>query len=65
MIMIDCYVIMDLKITSILCFTLFGKYVCFLTGIVQGGTLPYICTQIVTIVDQEQNKVLWTPLGSP
>ncbi|XP_062852169.1 disks large homolog 5a isoform X2 [Trichomycterus rosablanca] len=37
----------------------------FFTGIVQGGTLPYICTQIVTIVDQEQSKVLWTPLGSP
>ncbi|NP_001139075.1 disks large homolog 5a [Danio rerio] len=37
----------------------------FFTGIVQGGTFPYICTQIVTIVDQEQSKVLWTPLGSP
>ncbi|XP_077585810.1 disks large homolog 5a [Stigmatopora nigra] len=37
----------------------------FFTGIVQGGSLPYICTQIVTIVDQEQNKVLWTPLGCP
>lgn len=36
-----------------------------LAGIVQGGMLPYICTQIVTIVDQEQSKVLWTPLGSP
>lgn len=35
-----------------------------LPGIVQGGTLPYICTQVVTIVDQEQSKVLWTPLGS-
>lgn len=34
-------------------------------GIVQGGTLPYICTQIMTIVDQEQSKVLWTPLGCP
>ncbi|XP_034041643.1 disks large homolog 5a isoform X2 [Thalassophryne amazonica] len=37
----------------------------FFTGIVQGGTLPYICTQIMTIVDQEQSKVLWTPLGCP
>uniref|UniRef100_A0A8C5HAW4 Discs, large homolog 5a (Drosophila) n=1 Tax=Gouania willdenowi TaxID=441366 RepID=A0A8C5HAW4_GOUWI len=37
----------------------------FFTGIVQGGTLPYICTQIITIVDQEQSKVLWTPLGCP
>ncbi|XP_051504097.1 disks large homolog 5-like isoform X2 [Myxocyprinus asiaticus] len=41
------------------------EYSRFFTGIVQGGTLPYICTQIVTIVDQEQSKVLWTPLGSP
>ncbi|XP_061141147.1 disks large homolog 5a isoform X2 [Syngnathus typhle] len=37
----------------------------FFTGIVQGGSLPYICTQIMTIVDQEQSKVLWTPLGCP
>ncbi|XP_035461957.1 disks large homolog 5a isoform X2 [Scophthalmus maximus] len=41
------------------------EYSKFFTGIVQGGTLPYICTQIMTIVDQEQNKVLWTPLGCP
>uniref|UniRef100_A0A672RAI4 Disks large homolog 5-like n=1 Tax=Sinocyclocheilus grahami TaxID=75366 RepID=A0A672RAI4_SINGR len=34
------------------------EYSKFFTGIVQGGTLPYICTQIVTIVDQEQSKVL-------
>uniref|UniRef100_A0A671LZ20 Disks large homolog 5-like n=1 Tax=Sinocyclocheilus anshuiensis TaxID=1608454 RepID=A0A671LZ20_9TELE len=40
------------------------EYRKFFTGIVQGGTFPYICTQIVTIVDQEQSKVLWTPLGS-
>ncbi|XP_076142316.1 disks large homolog 5a isoform X2 [Alosa pseudoharengus] len=39
------------------------EYSKFFTGIVQGGTLPYICTQITTIVDQEQSKVLWTPLG--
>ncbi|XP_076016418.1 disks large homolog 5-like isoform X2 [Genypterus blacodes] len=41
------------------------EYSKFFTGIVQGGSLPYICTQIVTIVDQEQSKVLWTPLGAP
>ncbi|XP_012774701.1 disks large homolog 5a isoform X3 [Maylandia zebra] len=41
------------------------EYSKFFTGIVQGGTLPYICTQIMTIVDQEQSKVLWTPLGCP
>uniref|UniRef100_A0A671LT75 Disks large homolog 5-like n=1 Tax=Sinocyclocheilus anshuiensis TaxID=1608454 RepID=A0A671LT75_9TELE len=34
------------------------EYRKFFTGIVQGGTFPYICTQIVTIVDQEQSKVL-------
>ncbi|KAM4607347.1 disks large homolog 5a isoform 1-T1 [Polymixia lowei] len=39
------------------------EYSKFFTGIVQGGTLPYICTQIMTIVDQEQSKVLWTPHG--
>ncbi|XP_017286260.1 disks large homolog 5a isoform X1 [Kryptolebias marmoratus] len=41
------------------------EYSKFFTGIVQGGTLQYICTQIITIVDQEQSKVLWTPLGCP
>lgn len=41
-----------------------GVCVC-VAGIVQGGSLPYICTQIMTIVDQEQSKVLWTPLGCP
>uniref|UniRef100_A0A673C8J3 Discs, large homolog 5a (Drosophila) n=1 Tax=Sphaeramia orbicularis TaxID=375764 RepID=A0A673C8J3_9TELE len=41
------------------------EYSKFFTGIVQGGPLPYICTQIITIVDQEQSKVLWTPLGCP
>lgn len=41
------------------------EYSKFFTGIVQGGPLPYICTQIMTIVDQEQSKVLWTPLGCP
>ncbi|XP_068161140.1 disks large homolog 5-like [Antennarius striatus] len=33
----------------------------FFTGVVQGGSVSYICTQIVTIVDQEQSKVLWIP----
>uniref|UniRef100_A0A8C6UIL0 Discs, large homolog 5a (Drosophila) n=1 Tax=Neogobius melanostomus TaxID=47308 RepID=A0A8C6UIL0_9GOBI len=41
------------------------EYSKFFTGIVQGGPLPYICTQIMTIVDQEQSKVLWTPLSCP
>uniref|UniRef100_A0A3B3S6P0 Discs, large homolog 5a (Drosophila) n=1 Tax=Paramormyrops kingsleyae TaxID=1676925 RepID=A0A3B3S6P0_9TELE len=41
------------------------EYSKFFTGIVQGGSLSYICTQITTIVDQEQNKVLWVPDGSP
>ncbi|XP_062330891.1 disks large homolog 5-like isoform X4 [Osmerus eperlanus] len=36
----------------------------FFTGIVQGGSLGYVCTQIMTIVDQEQSKVLWIPDGS-
>ncbi|XP_078055664.1 disks large homolog 5a isoform X11 [Mustelus asterias] len=40
------------------------EYTKFFTGIVQGGSLPYICTQIMTIVDQEQNKVLWIPAGT-
>ncbi|XP_036382750.1 disks large homolog 5a isoform X1 [Megalops cyprinoides] len=40
------------------------EYSKFFTGIVQGGSLSYICTQIMTIVDQEQNKVLWIPDGS-
>ncbi|XP_068610419.1 disks large homolog 5-like [Brachionichthys hirsutus] len=37
----------------------------FFTGVVQAGSVSYICTQIVTIVDQEQNKVLWIPDGAP
>uniref|UniRef100_A0A8C8VIL6 Discs large MAGUK scaffold protein 5 n=1 Tax=Pelusios castaneus TaxID=367368 RepID=A0A8C8VIL6_9SAUR len=39
------------------------EYSKYFTGIVQGGTLPSICTQIMTTVDQEQNKVLWIPAG--
>ncbi|XP_061666064.1 disks large homolog 5-like [Syngnathoides biaculeatus] len=35
----------------------------FFTGVVQGGSVSFICTQIVTIVEQEQNKVLWIPDG--
>lgn len=45
--------------------SVFSESPSLLAGIVQGGTLPYICTQIMTIVDQEQSKVLWTPLGCP
>ncbi|XP_061565378.1 disks large homolog 5-like isoform X4 [Cololabis saira] len=37
----------------------------FFTGVVQGGSVSYICTQIVTVVEQEQNKVLWIPDGAP
>uniref|UniRef100_A0A671RK68 Calcium-activated potassium channel subunit alpha-1-like n=1 Tax=Sinocyclocheilus anshuiensis TaxID=1608454 RepID=A0A671RK68_9TELE len=36
----------------------------YLTGVVQAGSLSNICTQIMAIVDQEQNKVLWIPDGS-
>lgn len=35
----------------------------FSPGIVQGGALSSICTQIMTTVDQEQNKALWIPAG--
>lgn len=34
-------------------------------GVVQGGSVSYICTQITTIVEQEQSKVLWIPDGAP
>ncbi|XP_041830353.1 disks large homolog 5-like isoform X2 [Melanotaenia boesemani] len=37
----------------------------FFTDIVQGGSISYICTQITSIVDHEQNKVLWIPDGGP
>uniref|UniRef100_A0A667YJW2 Discs large MAGUK scaffold protein 5 n=1 Tax=Myripristis murdjan TaxID=586833 RepID=A0A667YJW2_9TELE len=37
------------------------EYSRFFTGVVQGGSLSYICTQIMTIVEQEQSKVLWIP----
>lgn len=34
-------------------------------GVVQGGSVAFICTQIMTIVEQEQSKVLWIPEGAP
>ncbi|XP_069096910.1 disks large homolog 5 isoform X4 [Pleurodeles waltl] len=37
------------------------EYSKYFTGIVQGGALQSICTQIITTVDQEQSKVLWIP----
>ncbi|KAG7507592.1 disks large-like 5-like isoform X1 [Solea senegalensis] len=37
----------------------------FFTGVVQGGSVAYICTQIMTVVEQEQSKVLWIPDGAP
>ncbi|XP_063163758.1 disks large homolog 5 isoform X2 [Candoia aspera] len=39
------------------------EYSKYFTGVVQGGPLSIICTQIMTTVDQEQNKVLWIPAG--
>uniref|UniRef100_A0A8C5HZQ0 Disks large homolog 5-like n=1 Tax=Gouania willdenowi TaxID=441366 RepID=A0A8C5HZQ0_GOUWI len=42
-----------------------NEYSRFFTGVVQGGSVSYICTQITTIVEQEQNKVLWIPDGAP
>ncbi|XP_070708172.1 disks large homolog 5-like isoform X2 [Pempheris klunzingeri] len=41
------------------------EYSRFFTGVVQGGSVSYICTQIITIVEQEQSKVLWIPDGAP
>uniref|UniRef100_A0A3Q4BG75 Uncharacterized protein n=1 Tax=Mola mola TaxID=94237 RepID=A0A3Q4BG75_MOLML len=41
------------------------EYSRFFTGVVQSGSVSNICTQIMTIVDQEQNKVLWIPDGAP
>ncbi|XP_078147009.1 disks large homolog 5-like [Centroberyx gerrardi] len=40
------------------------EYSRFFTGVVQGGSLSYIYTQIMTIVEQEQSKVLWIPDGA-
>ncbi|XP_045147635.1 disks large homolog 5 [Echinops telfairi] len=39
------------------------EYSRYFTGVVQGGSLPNICTQILAKVTQEQNKVLWIPAG--
>nr|XP_046232150.1 disks large homolog 5-like isoform X2 [Scatophagus argus] len=41
------------------------EYSRFFTGVVQAGSFSYICTQIMTIVEQEQSKVLWIPDGAP
>uniref|UniRef100_A0A671WR20 Discs large MAGUK scaffold protein 5 n=1 Tax=Sparus aurata TaxID=8175 RepID=A0A671WR20_SPAAU len=41
------------------------EYSRFFTGVVQAGSVSYICTQIMTIVEQEQSKVLWIPDGAP
>ncbi|XP_029383727.1 disks large homolog 5-like isoform X1 [Echeneis naucrates] len=40
------------------------EYSRFFTGVVQGGSVSYICTQLMTIVEQEQTKVLWIPDGA-
>uniref|UniRef100_A0A8C7XK61 Discs, large homolog 5b (Drosophila), tandem duplicate 1 n=1 Tax=Oryzias sinensis TaxID=183150 RepID=A0A8C7XK61_9TELE len=37
----------------------------FFTGVIQGGSISYMCTQITTMVEQEQSKVLWIPDGAP
>ncbi|XP_072875133.1 disks large homolog 5 isoform X3 [Chlorocebus sabaeus] len=37
------------------------EYSRYFTGVIQGGALSSICTQILAIVNQEQNKVLWIP----
>ncbi|XP_037319850.2 disks large homolog 5-like isoform X1 [Pungitius pungitius] len=41
------------------------EYSRFFTGVVQGGSVAFICTQIMTLVEQEQSKVLWIPDGAP
>lgn len=33
----------------------------FFPGVVQGGALSSVCSQILAMVHQEQNKVLWIP----
>ncbi|XP_054987860.1 disks large homolog 5 [Sorex araneus] len=37
------------------------EYSRYFTGVVQGGALPSMCAQILAMVTQEQNKVLWIP----
>ncbi|XP_052045844.1 disks large homolog 5 isoform X3 [Apodemus sylvaticus] len=41
------------------------EYSRYFTGVVQGGALSSICTQILAMVSQEQNKVLWIPACPP
>ncbi|XP_045697989.1 disks large homolog 5 isoform X1 [Phyllostomus hastatus] len=41
------------------------EYSRYFTGVVQGGALSSICTQILALVNQEQNKVLWIPACPP
>ncbi|XP_040294835.1 disks large homolog 5 isoform X5 [Bufo bufo] len=40
------------------------EYSKYFTAVIQGGALINICTQILAIVDQEQNKALWIPAGA-
>ncbi|KAK7918611.1 hypothetical protein WMY93_009895 [Mugilogobius chulae] len=40
----------------------FGR---FFTGVVQGGSVSFVCSQILSLVEQEQSKVLWIPDGPP
>ncbi|XP_035123767.3 disks large homolog 5 isoform X1 [Callithrix jacchus] len=37
------------------------EYSRYFTGVIQGGALSSICPQILAMVNQEQNKVLWIP----
>lgn len=37
---------------------------CSDAGVVQAGSLSNTCSQIMAVVEQEQNKVLWIPDGS-
>ncbi|XP_015447753.1 disks large homolog 5 isoform X3 [Pteropus alecto] len=41
------------------------EYSRYFTGVVQGGALQSICTQILAMVNQEQSKVLWIPACPP
>ncbi|XP_049320462.1 disks large homolog 5 isoform X1 [Astyanax mexicanus] len=40
------------------------EYSKYFTGVVQGGPLSSICTQVMAIVEQEQNEPLWLPDAS-
>uniref|UniRef100_A0A4W4GBE6 Discs, large homolog 5b (Drosophila), tandem duplicate 1 n=1 Tax=Electrophorus electricus TaxID=8005 RepID=A0A4W4GBE6_ELEEL len=40
------------------------EYSKYFTGMVQGGSLSSICTQVMAIVEQEQTKALWLPDAS-